>query len=395
MNFERLENETDEELIYRICSQKEIIGTWQNVADILNRVLGFDYGESTYRKKYQAFQKLMQANEHKFLNDDNYVKELRLERQELAKEKQKLSDERTELNRQIREQARRESYLEMVKNVLCDNTQPFELDIDKEHIDDLAICSGRDLLCHFTDVHTGIYIDNFKNHFDENELKKRIENYTLKIIQIQKLHQAENCYIVASELISGLIHNNLRLQNNLDLMEQFKTVSLLFATMIQDLSQYFNNVYVYTVEGNHSRIVAKKEDSLQGENMDILLPFYLQAKLQNYKNVHIKENTVCQDIAMFNVRGNNVFASHGDKDSPSSVVQNWTMMFGIKPDIVLLGHRHTNGMTTVYDTKVLESGSICGADQYALSIRKTNKPEQTVSVIDETGLVCLYDIQLD
>ena len=354
MDFKRLENETDEELIYRVCSQKEAIGTWEDVKDILNSLLGSDFGESTYRKKYQAFQKLMQANEHKFLNDDNYVKELRLERQELAKEKQKLSDERTELNRQIREQARRESYLEMVKNVLCDNTQPFELDIDKEHIDDLAICSGRDLLCHFTDVHTGIYIDNFKNHFDENELKKRIENYTLKIIQIQKLHQAENCYIVASELISGLIHNNLRLQNNLDLMEQFKTVSLLFATMIQDLSQYFNNVYVYTVEGNHSRVVAKKEDSLQGENMDILLPFYLQAKLQNYKNVHIKENTVCQDIAMFNVRGNNVFASHGDKDSPSSVVQNWTMMFGIKPDIVLLGHRHTNGMTTVYDTKVLE-----------------------------------------
>ena len=395
MDFKRLENETDEELIYRVCSQKEAIGTWEDVKDILNSLLGSDFGESTYRKKYQAFQKLMQANEHKFLNDDNYVKELRLERQELAKEKQKLSDERTELNRQIREQARRESYLEMVKNVLCDNTQPFELNIDKEHIDDLAICSGRDLLCHFTDVHTGIYIDNFKNHFDENELKKRIENYTLKIIQIQKLHQAENCYIVASELISGLIHNNLRLQNNLDLMEQFKTVSLLFATMIQDLSQYFNNVYVYTVEGNHSRLVAKKEDSLQGENMDILLPFYLQAKLQNYPNVHIKENTVCQDIAMFNVRGNNVFASHGDKDSPSSVVQNWTMMFGIKPDIVLLGHRHTNGMTTVYDTKVLESGCISGTDAYAMSIRKCNRPEQTVSILDETGLVCLYDIQLD
>ena len=395
MEYNRFENETDEEVIFRICSQKERIGTWQETADILNELLGNEYTESAYRKKYQAFQKLIQANEHKILDDDNYIKELRLERQELAKEKQKLSDERTELNRQIREQARKESYLDMVKNVLSDNIVPFELDIDKEHINDLIICSGRDLLCHFTDVHTGIYIDNFKNHFDENELKKRIENYTTKIIQIQKLHQAENCYIVASELISGLIHNNLRLQNNLDLMEQFKTVSLLFATMIQDLSQYFNNVYVYTVEGNHSRVVAKKEDSLQGENMDILLPFYLQAKLQNYQNVHIKENTVCQDIAMFNIRGNNVFASHGDKDSPSSVVQNWTMMFGIKPDIVLLGHRHTNGMTTVYDTKVLESGSICGADQYALSIRKTNKPEQTVSVIDKNGLVCLYDIQLD
>lgn len=32
---------------------------------------------------------------------------------------------------------------------------------------------------------------------------------------------------------------------------------------------------------------------------------------------------------------------------------------------------------------------------YATSIRKVNKPEQTVSVIGNNGLVCLYDIQLD
>ena len=395
MEFKRLENESDEELIYRVCSQKDAIGTWDDVKDVLNELLDCDYGESTYRKKFQAFQKLMQANEHKFLDDDNYIKELRLERQELAKEKQKLSDERTELNRQIREQARKESYLDMVKNVLCDNTQPFEFNLNKNKIEDLCILSNKDLIVHITDVHTGIFIDNFKNHFDEDTLKKRIEKYTSKIIEIQELHKAENCYIIASELISGLIHNNLRLQNNLDLMEQFKLVSLLIATMIKELVSHFNEIYVYTVEGNHSRIVAKKEDSLQGENMDILFPFYLEAKLQNYPSVHIEENTICQDIAIFNVRGNNVFASHGDKDAPSTVVQNYTMMFGVKPNLVYLGHRHTNGMTTVYDTKVIESGCVSGTDQYALSIRKCNRPEQTISVIDENGLVCLYDIQLD
>ena len=395
MEFKRLENESDEELIYRVCSQKDAIGTWDDVKDVLNELLDCDYGESTYRKKFQAFQQLMQANEHKFLDDDNYIKELRLERQELAKEKQKLSDERTELNRQIREQARKESYLDMIKNVLCDNTQPFEFNLNKNKIEDLCILSNKDLIVHITDVHTGIFIDNFKNHFDEDTLKKRIEKYTSKIIEIQELHKAENCYIIASELISGLIHNNLRLQNNLDLMEQFKLVSLLIATMIKELVSHFNEIYVYTVEGNHSRIVAKKEDSLQGENMDILFPFYLEAKLQNYPSVHIEENTICQDIAIFNVRGNNVFASHGDKDAPSTVVQNYTMMFGVKPNLVYLGHRHTNGMTTVYDTKVIESGCVSGTDQYALSIRKCNRPEQTISVIDENGLVCLYDIQLD
>jgi predicted phosphodiesterase len=98
---------------------------------------------------------------------------------------------------------------------------------------------------------------------------------------------------------------------------------------------------------------------------------------------------------MFNVRGNHVFAAHGHKDTPSNVVQNFTMMFGIKPDIVLLGHRHTNGLTTVFDAKVIESGSMSGTDSYAVSIRKTNNPEQTISVIGDNGLICLYDIQFD
>lgn len=117
--------------------------------------------------------------------------------------------------------------------------------------------------------------------------------------------------------------------------------------------------------------------------------------MQNIKNITICDNTIEPEIAMFNIRGNNVFAAHGHKDSPSNVVQNFTMMFGIKPDIVLLGHRHTNSMETVYDTKVIQSGCVSGSDAYAMSIRKTNKPEQTVSVIGDNGLICLYDIQLD
>ena len=76
-------------------------------------------------------------------------------------------------------------------------------------------------------------------------------------------------------------------------------------------------------------------------------------------------------------------------------MQNFTLLFGMRPDIVLLGHRHTNGMTTIADCKIIESGCCSGTDAYAVSIRKANRPEQTVSVIDNNGLVCLYDIQLD
>lgn len=310
--------------------------------------------------------------------------------QEMRKEKIKLSDARVEYNRLIRQEARKESYADMVKCIICEDVKPMNVTVHYNLFN-----SYTDLLCHLTDIHTGIEIHNWKNNFDENELKRRIDKFTSDILDIRGVHQSENCYLVIGEILSGLIHNNLRLQNNMDLMEQFKYVSELISAMLTRMANHFNHIYVYTTPGNHSRISAKKEDSLDGENMDILLPFYLKARLQNIDNVSICDNTIEPEIAMFNIRGNNVFASHGHKDSPSSVVQNFTMMFGIKPDIVLLGHRHLNGLTTVYDTKVIESGCVSGADAYAMSIRKVNKPEQTVSVIGDDGLVCLYDIQLN
>lgn len=39
MSYTRKPNETDDELIYRICSEKDVIGTWNTVADILNELL--------------------------------------------------------------------------------------------------------------------------------------------------------------------------------------------------------------------------------------------------------------------------------------------------------------------------------------------------------------------
>ena len=352
-----------------------------------------NYSESKFRKRFQDFQKTMDANQHLILDDDNYVKEIRLAKQELQKEKVKLSDERVEFNRQVREQARKESFEDMIKRVICENVEPIDFNNFGNNTTSFNQ-NGRDLLVHITDIHTGIEINAFNNEFNQDVLKMRIEYYTKRIIDIAESQGAENCYIVVSEILSGIIHNNLRLQNNMDLMEQFKYISDLLSEMFISLSSKLNSVHVYTVEGNHSRIMQNKEDSLQGENFDILLPFYLKARLQNYSNIIIHENDVCKDIAMFEVRGNLVMASHGDKDSPSSVVQNFTMMFGKKPDIVMLGHRHVNSMETVYDTKVIQSGCISGNDEYALSIRKTNKPEQVVTVVDEDGVLCLYDVKL-
>ena len=391
--WQRENGETDEALIYRICSHKDEIGNWQDVTDVLNNLLNVYYSESKYRKQYHRMlleeddhveQQEQKVENHEIKEDDKYFLELK-------KEKQKLSDLRVELNRVIREEARKESYADMIKKIVATNVPQ----IDLSPIADKQITfNNNDLIVHLTDIHTGIEIDNFKNQFNEEILKQRLQHYVEQIIAIQNTHQSENCYIIIGEVLSGIIHNELRIQNNMDMMQQFKYVCELITQMILALRPHFDNIYVYVTEGNHSRISPKKEDSLKGENMDILVPFYLQARFMQAEDIHIYENSDPIEIARFHVRGHLVMAAHGDRDTVENVVQNWTMMFGEKPDLVYLGHRHTNAMKTVYDTKVIQSGCVSGSDNYAIDIRKVNKAEQTVSVITDDGLLCLYDITL-
>lgn len=349
------------------------------------------YSSDNLRKAFYVIEKIVDNIEDDcIVTDNDLVKLIEQKQQELNKDRVKFRDERNELNRVLREQARRESFVELVQRLLTE-IKPN----DFKYVDKDYIVSDNDVIAHLTDIHYGVDSDNYFNTFNEDELKKRLSRFLDKIFEVQKRHESENCYIVIGEIISGLIHNNLRIENNENVIEQFITVSTYISNLLEELSKGFNEVHVYVTAGNHSRVVANKNDSLAGENFDYLLPFYTRAKLQNYTNIHIHDNEIEPSIAMFNVRGNNVMSSHGDKDTPANVVQNFTMMFGIKPDICLLGHRHTNGLTTVFDSKVIESGCLSGVDNFAISIRKKNRPEQTISIVTKDGLDCLYDVKLD
>lgn len=387
----RHEGETEDALICRVCAIKDVIGTWQDVADTLNKILGHDYNESTYRKRYQYFMDLLTANEDKYATSDNQLDEMRQERQLLYKAQCSTRDERRELRNILRDEARKEDFRELIKREIRDNTSPIEWNFEK-----VDIKSDNDLIVHLTDLHTGINIKTWYNEFNDEVLEERLQKYLNKILDIRERHNSENCYIIIGEILSGLIHDTLRIQNNEDVISQFKVASTLISYFIAELSKNFNEVHVYVTSGNHSRVIAKKDVSLKGENFDNLLPYYLEAKLAHLYNVEIHENVFDEGIALFNVRGVKCASAHGDKDSPINVVQKFTMLFGYKPDVILLGHRHLNGLTTVYDTKIIESGCVSGSgDDYTSDLRLKNRAEQTVSVITKDGLEALYDVQVD
>lgn len=300
-------------------------------------------------------------------------------------------DERNELARIQRELARRESVVDIVREMLHTEVTPLP-----GYVPHNAETSDADLIVHLTDIHAGIEISNYCNEYSSEVMHQRLDVYLDKIREIALRHRAENCHVLlGGDLISGAIHSTIRIENQMDVIRQLKLVSMEIGRFVSELSRMFGGVEVYSVAGNHSRLSPNKADHLKGENLDTLVPFYLTALLQNYENVHIHEENVEESVAMFSVRGQRVFGAHGDKDTPENVVQRLTMMFGVKPDIVMLGHRHTNGMKTVYDSKVIESGCVSGPDNYCMDHRLRNKPEQAVLVVSDNGLECLYDVKLD
>lgn len=375
--------------------------TWQELADVFNKNLrepGQEYTESAYRKKFASIRKVSEEFGTGKAELDK-VDELRELRRELEKEKVKVRDERNEYRRLIREEARKESYYEQIVKAIEDaaNKNPLPLFSNKRN-DDFGYnrrCDC-DMIIPFSDIHAGIEINNFWNKFDENVLKNRINNYLDRVLEIKKRHGCENAYVVLTECLSGIIHPTLRIENNKDLIEQFLLVTEYLSNCLAYLSHEFANIYVYVAPGNHSRINPKKEQDVAHENMDNLILPFLRAKLQNYENIKCFDNLIEQSTAIFNVRNLTVAAVHGDKDDPHKVVSNLWNMYHTNFDIVIMGHRHTNGYLTDSGVKVVQSGCISGMDEYSIDIRKSGNPEQAVCVVSEkNGLECVYDIKLN
>ena len=401
-DFTRLENENYHSYIWRMDElvQSGKYQNWKEITPMVNKEL-FDDEEDKYRDE-SAYRKAVKYARDFYeagvfgVNEDEYFKKLQIEKQELQKEKQKLFDERTGLNKLLREQSRREELFNIVKRAI-DEYEPIVFDYSPAPIID----SDSDMIIHVTDVHCGVNIVSPFNTYNFDILQERLKKYLDEIIEIRETYNSQNAYVIlGGDMLHGLIHTNARIEAKENIIEQIKKVSDVIGHFIDVLRYQFSNVFVYTTPGNHGRSMASKEEAIRGENFDLLVPYVLSKDFKRVENVFIEENTLDVNIATFNVRGWNVYASHGDKENEKTVVYNMTKLARRAgyplPDMCYLGHRHTNGLSTVDEVKVIQSGCVDGMDSYAIDGRFIGSPEQTVTVVTQKKRVkALCDIQLD
>lgn len=390
--YKRFENETDEELIYRVTGEKEQIGSWQAVADILNELLGTEYTESKFRKQRQAFDKMLAANQSKFTDTNAQLREIEVQKRELERKKIQFRDERNAWQKQNYIDARVEQKLDLLeKELLSQGKVNFDIH------NNVNIVSDNDILIILSDFHIGQCFSSIWGEYNSDIARKRLNHLLNEIITIQKIHNSENCYIsLQGDMLSGNIHKSIQVTNRENVIEQIKIASELISSFCYELTKVFNVVFLSSVVGNHSRM-DKKDEALHDERLDDVITWGVELSLKHIDNFHVLKRNLDTGIADMDIRGKTYIAVHGDFDGYNKAgVSNLCMHLGFIPYAITFGHLHTCAVDETNGVKMIRGGSLAGSgDSYTIEKRLSGKPSQMVCVCNKKGVVCYYPVELD
>ena len=375
-----------------LCLQKlnkEIDLDWSEIVELLNLECSADHLRKTaygMKETYDYFN----SKTKEMIAQEEYEKLMEKELK-IKKEKVKLNDLKAQLNKQIRELARKENLGEILEKKLEElNMQPRIINDEYKQ----RVTSNRDMVCLISDIHYGIKTTNALSPYDSDICKQKMNYLVDKTIKFSLENDIDKLYVlILGDEISGLIHNTTRLEQREDVISQVIEVSELLYEAIVKLANSLPFVVVGLAQGNHSRVMADKKDSLEQENFSRLIREFLKLRLANISNVILLENKFDESIIEINIRGYNLIGLHGQNDKLTNVSK-LTEMFDKKIDYVCFGHYHNAKEFESNKTEVIVNGCFSG-DDYSKRLRLYNKPIQKLLLFDDTGKIATYNINLD
>lgn len=398
IEIKKLSTETEEQFLWRIGQAVDSgkIQSWASVNDDVNKSLGIDEenkrDESSFRKRYQAAKKFYDGCFSK-METSEYQEKLEIMNRELERKKIQFRDERNAWQKQNYTDARVEQKLDYLEDKLLNQGR-----VLFETHDSPIINSDNDLLIQLSDLHIGQRFSSIWGEYNSDIAKSRVNDYLNEILKIRERHNSTNAIVLLQgDLLSGNIHKSLQITNRENVIDQIKTAIEIISSFCYELTKHFENVQLYNVSGNHSRL-DKKEDSIHDERLDDLIGWDVGRTLSHIGNFHVMSHrNIDTGICDMNIRGNTYLGVHGDYDAYSqSGLQNLCSALGFFPTAVLYGHLHHCSYDDIQNVKMIRSGSLAGCgDQYTIEKRLSGKPSQMVTVCDDNGVVCCYPIALN
>lgn len=385
--LKRQQNESDDQYFYRICKMRESLGfTWYQMADIFNEEFGCDKGDTAYRKRWNAFERVLNANVDQILGEDAYLEELREAKRELEKERQKLYATKLEANRSLRQESRAELFYENIKNALTTLSVPQlmvnlsnKANKDKEYV-----------LC-VADIQAGAQFNIECNEYSLEICAQRFEKLLNMVVAYVIQNNINKLKVVGlGDDVQGILRLSDVKLNETSVVEATMTVARLMANFLNELSAYCVVDYYHTGTSNHSqtRNLGSKANELVFEDMEYVIGNYIHDVLAANSRVGVHLNNGCDyiDVPVFDF---NVMAMHGHTiKNIETALRDMSMMRRKLIDYIFIGHFH-NGKVVPgnahesHDTELLMCPSFQGADPYALNkLGKSSKAACKMFIFD-------------
>ena len=395
-------DENESQYIWRIGQAKDaglLNTTWEELVPILNKELNIDEtewrGESAFRKKYRVMQQAWDDVFSKQQFSDSRITEIEEQMNELFKVKKQVQDQRRELRNILTPDARFNNLTEKLiesADSLC-KIKPLVFE------DYVLNTSDSEAVIAWADWHYGMVTDNIWNKYNTDICRQRVSTFVSKSIKYIQKHNVKTLHIMLlGDAAHGSIHTGCRVASEEDACDQLMQSSEIMAEAINELSSYVSEVNVYATYGNHLRTVQNKNDSVHSDNMEKIVPWWLEQRLQNNNRVNIIKSEYYEFIYL-NVCGYNIVGAHGDlekfKQFGLTVNTLFTKKYGKTIDYTVSADKHH---IEEFETMGIESTlvrSLCGTDEYANNHRLYSAPGQTLMIFTpEDGKECTYNIKL-
>lgn len=404
IQIERMSGESQLDFHKRLVYGKLVDKTLADMdyTELSELVYGQSYSSDVARRMLYGSRRtleLMDSEKIENIESTDISMEIDAKIAELHKERQKFYDQRREYNRLLSADARNEHLCE----ALIESAQNLGNSIgclyDCERYDSTAISDNEGLLV-FSDWHFGLKTENVFNKFNTQICKERVEKVIRKAAERIKLHSCRKLHIVVlGDLYHGAIHNSARVASEELTCDQLMQASEILAQSIEYLSQYVEETIVYITYGNHARTIQNKNDSIHRDNMERIVPWWLEQRLARYDNIIVAPDDGTE-FAFINVCGHEVCAVHGDNDSVRTSPRLLSTLFqkkrGKNIEYILLGDKHHRESFEELDVTAFLCGSLCGTDDYANDKRLYSEPSQLLLIANrECGVDAEYRIKCD
>lgn len=401
MQIERTENETKLNYHRRLIYGKLVDKTLSDLdySEIAERVYGQPYSSDVARRMlYGSRRTLELLDEDRAAAGDSstYADEIDEKIIELRKERQKFFDQRREYNKLVSADGRAEHLYDTLTEAArhLDDTigsLDFHKCVHTPYSDNEAVLV-------FGDWHYGMTTDNAFNRYDTEVCKQRVCRVVEKVAKRLVIHNCNRLHIVVlGDLFHGAIHTNARVASEELVCDQIMEVSEILAQAINELSRYVQDTFVYMTYGNHGRTVPNKKENIHRDNLERIIPWWLEQRLKDNESVHIAEDTGTEFLFV-TAAGHDLCASHGDLDSVKTAPRLLTTLFhkryGKDVEYILLGDKHHRESFEELGVTAILCGALCGSDDYANGKRLYSTPSQLLLIVNlENGVDAEYRIE--